>query len=88
VAALLDVAAMSDVTDIKDEETFVRLIYAGNAVCTVKSKDNVKVFTARGTAFEAADAGTSEAPTEEGVHTIFIDSIHAYSVKTYCSCII
>ncbi|XP_062502690.1 electron transfer flavoprotein subunit alpha, mitochondrial-like [Corticium candelabrum] len=65
VAALLGVAAISDVTDIKDEETFVRLIYAGNAVCTVKSKDSIKVFTARGTAFEAAEEGTSQAPTDE-----------------------
>ena len=47
-------------------------------MCTVKSKDNVKIFTARGTAFEAADADTSEAPTEEG--TLFIRQIHAYSV--------
>ena len=52
--------------DIKSADTFVRTIYAGNAVCTVKSNDSVKIFTARGTAFEAASTGSSEAPTAEG----------------------
>ncbi|XP_065836655.1 electron transfer flavoprotein subunit alpha, mitochondrial-like isoform X1 [Oscarella lobularis] len=66
VAALLDVAPLSDVIDIKSADTFVRTIYAGNAVCTVKSNDSVKIFTARGTAFEAASTGSSEAPTAEG----------------------
>ncbi|XP_065836656.1 electron transfer flavoprotein subunit alpha, mitochondrial-like isoform X2 [Oscarella lobularis] len=65
VAALLDVAPLSDVIDIKSADTFVRTIYAGNAVCTVKSNDSVKIFTARGTAFEAASTGSSEAPTAE-----------------------
>jgi len=53
-AALLDVAQISDITAVIDAETFVRPIYAGNALATVKSSDSVKVMTVRGTAFEAA----------------------------------
>ncbi|KAK3735846.1 hypothetical protein QZH41_020007, partial [Actinostola sp. cb2023] len=64
VAALLDVAALSDVMEIQSEDTFVRTIYAGNAVTTVKSKDQVKVFTVRGTAFEAAESDGSGVPNE------------------------
>lgn len=55
VAALLDVAALSDITEIESEDTFVRTIYAGNAVCKVKSKDPIKIFTVRGTAFDPAE---------------------------------
>merc|ERR1711953_1664250 len=57
VAAKLDVSPISDIIGIKDADTFVRTIYAGNAVMTLKSKDPVKVVTVRSTAFEAA-AGT------------------------------
>lgn len=52
VAAKLDVSPISDIIGIKDAETFVRTIYAGNAVLTLKSKDPVKVITVRTTAFE------------------------------------
>ncbi|KAF7721295.1 Electron transfer flavoprotein alpha-subunit [Apophysomyces ossiformis] len=55
-AALLDVAAVSDITAVEADDTFVRPIYAGNAIATVKSNDQVKVVTVRGTAFEAAEA--------------------------------
>jgi electron transfer flavoprotein alpha subunit len=54
VAALLDVAQISEITAIEDADTFVRPVYAGNAMATVKSADNPKVITVRGTAFEAA----------------------------------
>uniref|UniRef100_A0A7M4ELQ5 Electron transfer flavoprotein subunit alpha n=1 Tax=Crocodylus porosus TaxID=8502 RepID=A0A7M4ELQ5_CROPO len=54
VAAKLDVAPVSDIIDIKSPDTFVRTIYAGNAVCTVKCDEKVKVFSVRGTSFEAA----------------------------------
>ncbi|MBD5804205.1 Electron transfer flavoprotein subunit alpha [Azoarcus sp. Aa7] len=57
VAALLDVAQISDVTGIESADTFVRPIYAGNAMATVKSADAVKVMTVRTTAFEAAAQG-------------------------------
>ncbi|NMF99102.1 FAD-binding protein [Aromatoleum toluolicum] len=54
VAALLDVAQISDIVAVECADTFVRPIYAGNAMATVKSGDAVKVITVRTTAFEAA----------------------------------
>ncbi|KAI9313186.1 hypothetical protein BX666DRAFT_2020712 [Dichotomocladium elegans] len=67
-AALLDVAPISDIIAIEGEDTFVRPIYAGNAIATVKSADPVKIVTVRGTAFEAAavegGSGSIEAAPE------------------------
>ena len=54
VAALLDVAQISDVIKVESADTFVRPIYAGNVLATVQSQDSVKVMTVRGTAFPAA----------------------------------
>jgi len=62
LAAQLDVSPISDIIGVKDQETFVRTIYAGNAVMTLKSKDPVKIITVRTTAFEpAATSGGSGA---------------------------
>ncbi|MHA7066252.1 electron transfer flavoprotein subunit alpha/FixB family protein [Azospirillum argentinense] len=61
VAALLDVAAISDITGVVSADTFERPIYAGNAIATVQSSDAIKVITVRTTAFEAAAAGGSAA---------------------------
>ena len=59
-AALLDVQQISDISAIESADTFVRPIYAGNALATVKSKDALKVITVRTTAFDAvAPAGGS-----------------------------
>ncbi|WP_298679082.1 FAD-binding protein [uncultured Magnetospirillum sp.] len=54
VAALLDVAQISEIVSVVSADTFVRPIYAGNALATVQSKDAVKVITVRATGFEAA----------------------------------
>jgi len=56
VAALLDVAQVSDISAVKSADTFVRPIYAGNALATVQSKDPIKVVTVRSTGFEAVPA--------------------------------
>ena len=67
VAALLDVQQISDITGIQDADTFVRPIYAGNAILTVKSSDSTKVITVRGTAFPAPETEGGSATVEEGV---------------------
>jgi electron transfer flavoprotein alpha subunit len=54
IAALLDVAQISDITTVESADTFTRPIYAGNAIATVKSADPVKVITVRTTGFDAA----------------------------------
>lgn len=57
VAALLDVAQLSDIIAIESADTFVRPVYAGNVLATVQSLDAIKVITVRTTAFEAAATG-------------------------------
>jgi len=61
VAALLDVAQISEITGVEAPDTFVRPIYAGNALATVKSADPVKVITVRSTAFDAVAGGNNAA---------------------------
>ncbi len=56
VAALMDVAQISEITEVVSADTFVRPIYAGNAMATVQSSDAKKIITVRGTAFEKAEA--------------------------------
>jgi len=63
-AALLDVSSISDIIEIKDADTFVRPIYAGNAIATVKSADPVKLVSVRMTAFEDAAAEGGSASVE------------------------
>eukprot|EP00051_Salpingoeca_urceolata_P034102 m.23557 g.23557 ORF g.23557 m.23557 type:complete len:201 (+) comp7224_c0_seq1:236-838(+) len=65
VAAKLDVAAISDIIGVDSEDTFVRTMYAGNAVQTLRSSDGVKVVTARSTAFDAAAADGGSASIED-----------------------
>ena len=64
VAALLDVMQISDISEVVSSDTFVRLIYAGNAVQTVQSTDKKKVVTVRTASFAATGEGGS-APVEK-----------------------
>jgi electron transfer flavoprotein alpha subunit len=63
-AGLLDVQQISDIVAVESADTFVRPIYAGNALATVKSKDAIKVITVRTTAFDAVAATGGSAKVE------------------------
>jgi electron transfer flavoprotein alpha subunit len=65
VAALLDVMQVSEIVKVVAPDTFERLIYAGNALQTVRSKDKIKVITVRTSTFQAAGDGGSSAPVED-----------------------
>ncbi len=74
IAALLDVQQISEIIAVESPDTFVRPIYAGNALATVKSKDPIKVITVRTTGFDAvartggnASIEKTEAPSDSGL---------------------
>src|SRR3984893_16391716 len=69
VAALLDVMQISDISAVVSPDTFVRPIYAGNALQTVQSKDPIKVITVRGTAFPPGEATGGSAAVEAAAAT-------------------
>ncbi len=64
VAAQLDVAQVSDIVGVESDDTFVRPIYAGNALATVTSSDSKKVITVRATGFDAVSAEGGSASTQ------------------------
>ena len=76
VAALLDVAQISDITAVIDADTFERPIYAGNVIATVKSSDAKKVITVRTTAFDAvpAEGGSALVQAVDGAHDAGVSS--------------
>ena len=63
-SALLDVAQISDIVEVKSADTFVRPIYAGNALATVQSSDAIKMITVRIISFEAVSASGGSAAIE------------------------
>src|SRR6185436_4154371 len=65
IAALLDVQQISEIIAVESPDTFVRPIYAGNALATVKSRDSIKVITVRTTGFDAAAATGGNASIEK-----------------------
>jgi electron transfer flavoprotein alpha subunit len=65
LAALLDVQPVSDISDVIDADTFVRPIYAGNALATVKSSDSKKVITVRAASFDPVPATGGSATIED-----------------------
>jgi electron transfer flavoprotein alpha subunit len=77
VAALLDVAQISEITSVESADTFKRPIYAGNVIATVKSADAKKVITVRITAFDAAPAEGGSAAVEA------VDSAHDAGISSF-----
>jgi electron transfer flavoprotein alpha subunit len=63
VGALLDVQPIADIAEIQSEDTFVRMVYAGNAVSTVQSSDPVKLLTVSFTKFDRAAEGAAGSPS-------------------------
>ncbi|MBO1358282.1 FAD-binding protein [Acetobacter sacchari] len=81
-AALLDVQPIPDVLDIVDADTFVRPIYAGNALATVKSADAKKVLTIRATSFDPAPAEGGSAAIEDAAAPAAGDTSRFVSAET------
>ena len=67
-AGIMDISQISDCTKIVDEDTFERAIYAGNAVCNVKSKEAVKLVTIRPTAFDSNIESNGSGSVEKHEH--------------------
>ena len=65
VAALLDAQPISDIAEVVDADTFVRPIYAGNGMATVKSSDAKKVITVRAASFDPVATEGGSAPVEQ-----------------------
>src|SRR5437763_8807824 len=83
VAAMLDVAQISDITAIEGTDTFVRPIYAGNAFATVQSKDSIKVITVRTTAFDsAANEGSARVESIAAPEAIATSKVIAEELST------
>jgi len=76
VAALLDVAQISDIIAVDSADTFKRPIYAGNVIATVQSSDAKKVITVRSTGFDgvAAEGGSASVETVDAVHDAGLSS--------------
>lgn len=82
VAALLDVAMISDVTQIVSPDTFVRPIYAGNAMATVQSNDKIKVLSIRTTAFALATQNQSSKVEIQKISTNIPNSLSRFISET------
>lgn len=78
VAALLDVTQISDIIAVESSDTFVRPIYAGNAIATVQSLDNKKVITVRSTGFDAV-------ATDGSAEIIAVDKVTDARISSYVS---
>ena len=77
VAALLDVAQISDILSVESADTFKRPVYAGNVIATVQTSDAKKVITVRTTAFDAAAAEGGSATVEA------VDSVHDAGISSF-----
>lgn len=78
VAALLDVAQISDIIAVESADTFVRPIYAGNAIATVQSLDSKKVITVRSTGFDPV-------ATDGDAEIVAIDSVQNAGISSHVS---
>jgi electron transfer flavoprotein alpha subunit len=79
VAALLNVAQISDIISVEGQDTFKRPIYAGNGIATIKSSDPIKVLSVRGTAFDPAPATGGSASVEA------LGSVHDAKLSAFVS---
>ncbi len=79
VAALLDVAQISDIVAVDAPDTFKRPIYAGNGIATIKSNDAIKVLSVRGTGFDPVAATGGGAATES------VASVHDAALSSFVS---
>jgi len=84
VAAMLDVAQISDIIAIDSADTFKRLIYAGNAIATIRTEDKIKVITVRGTVFEAAVIGENKAPIKT-IEPIKVPALSRFVEQHICN---
>lgn len=80
VAAMLDVSQLSDVVAVKSADTFVRPIYAGNALATVQSSDSIKIITVRTSAF--AEAEKNEKAEVETIGLVITQNISLFISET------